>query len=386
VIPKRQVVFITPGLHGGGAERVLTVVANNLDQTKFQCSVISLGKEEESHDFTTVVRFHFMNSEGGTKQTPILRKLFGRIGVVWKLRQLLKKLPRDAVLVPFLEHTAVHLWMSTLFMPRSYVISLHIIESIYMRSRYTNGLRLSVEKWLFRRACHKASSILVPSEGVMEDLAEKFGVAAAKIKVIRNPIDLVTVTKQAENVPEIPLPAVSGGSLFVHVGRLVEQKNPQLVVKACKNLLHRWPDFTVLMLGSGPLEKTISSMILEEGLTKHVFMLGEVANPFPYMAKARALLLTSHYESFGLVLVEAMACGTVPIAVDCPVGPREVLEDGRTGLLVPTGDPDALAEAMLRIAHDDSLHSQLKEAGAKSVGKYDVHKVIPQWNEWLIQS
>ncbi len=383
---KRQVVFVTPGLHGGGAERVLAIVANNIDQTKFQCSVISLGKQEESRDFTTVVRFHFVNSEGGTKRRPIFRKIFGRIGVVWKLRQLLKELPRDAVLVPFLEHTAVHLWMSVLFTSRSYVIALHTVESNYLRSRYTNGLRRFAEKWLLRRACLKASAILVPSDGVKEDLIRNFGLTPAQIQVVPYPFDIMSITEQAKHVPEIPLPELNGRPLFLYAGRLVEEKNPQLLLQTCRCLLNTTPDFTVVILGSGPLEELINSMIRQEGLTGHVFLLGQVANPFPYMARARGLLLTSHYESFGLVLAEAMICGAVPIAVDCPVGPREVLDHGRSGLLVPIDDPDALAEAMLRIAHDDSLHSQQRAAGAQSVAKYDIHMVIPQWNEVLIQS
>ena len=84
-------------------------------------------------------------------------------------------------------------------------------------------------------------------------------------------------------------------------------------------------------------------------------------NPYALMALARGVLLTSEYESFGLVLVEAMICGAPPIATDCDSGPDEVLSDG-AGLLVPRNAPDAFADAMLRLIEDDALHENCANA------------------------
>jgi glycosyltransferase involved in cell wall biosynthesis len=99
------------------------------------------------------------------------------------------------------------------------------------------------------------------------------------------------------------------------------------------------------------------------------------------MARARALIVTSHVESFSLVLVEAMYCGAVAISVDCPFGPREVLENGRFGLLSPQNDAASLAESMQLIACDDDLYHRLRERGRERAQEYGLPRVIPDWEE-----
>jgi glycosyltransferase involved in cell wall biosynthesis len=84
------------------------------------------------------------------------------------------------------------------------------------------------------------------------------------------------------------------------------------------------------------------------GVSRDVALPGFVPDPFPYMARAGAFVLSSRWEGFGNVLVEAMACGCPVVSTDCPGGPREILEGGRFGELVPVGDGDAMAEAILR--------------------------------------
>jgi glycosyltransferase involved in cell wall biosynthesis len=112
-------------------------------------------------------------------------------------------------------------------------------------------------------------------------------------------------------------------------------------------------------------------------------LLGESSNPYPLMTLAHALVLTSRAESFALVLVEAMLCGTIPIAVDCPTGPREVLARGDFGVLVPPGDPAALADAMESAVAVRDRDSTRRRLGLDRAFQFDLALIAERWSQLL---
>jgi glycosyltransferase involved in cell wall biosynthesis len=114
-------------------------------------------------------------------------------------------------------------------------------------------------------------------------------------------------------------------------------------------------------------------------LDESAFLVGEQSNPFSWIAAADVLLLTSQFEAFALVLVEAMACGVPVISVDCPAGPAEVLNKGECGLLVPNDDPMSLADAVERLMDDTSLARHLVGLGYQRAQIFDVKKIISEW-------
>jgi glycosyltransferase involved in cell wall biosynthesis len=111
--------------------------------------------------------------------------------------------------------------------------------------------------------------------------------------------------------------------------------------------VRRERDVRLVVLGRGPLRERLSELAAELGVGEAVRMPGVVANPFAYLARASAFVLSSAWEGLPNVLLEALACGCPVVATDCPSGPREILADGRHGRLVPVADPEALAAAIL---------------------------------------
>ena len=139
--------------------------------------------------------------------------------------------------------------------------------------------------------------------------------------------------------------------MILSAGRLVGQKDFSTLIRAFAEVVKSRPARLVI-LGEGRERDALAALVRELGIGHAVELPGFVANPFAWMARARVFAVSSIYEGLSMVLVEAMACGTPVVSTDCPHGPREVLEDGRWGLLVPVGDAEALATAILETLRD----------------------------------
>ena len=132
------------------------------------------------------------------------------------------------------------------------------------------------------------------------------------------------------------------GPVLVAAGRLAPWKGFADLIRAMK-LLPRQRRARLMILGDGPLRSELEALIIELGLEDVVSLVGYVENPLKYFARADVFVLSSHVEGLPNVLVEAMMCGCTPVSTDCPTGPREVLQDGQYGYLVPVRDPVAMA-------------------------------------------
>jgi glycosyltransferase involved in cell wall biosynthesis len=299
------------------------------------------------------------------------------------LHEIFSLFSRDAILIPVMEEATIFVWLSQVFARRKYIASLHTVESLYIPQLYPDPQRRAVGEWLFAGACRGASLVTFPSEGCCKDLSQSYGVPPETIRVMPNPVDGSLIRRKSDEGLAFPIP--QGKTVFVHAGRLYPEKGHALLIEACRILHTSHKNFIVLCLGKGALRDTLQSQINAYGLQNHVLLLGEVENPYPYMAVSRALILSSAFESFALVLVEAMLCGAVPVATDCPYGPVEVLDGGRFGLLVPPHDPRALAEAMLRITYDSDLHSELRARGQARALEYDITTIARQWEGLIVE-
>jgi glycosyltransferase involved in cell wall biosynthesis len=149
--------------------------------------------------------------------------------------------------------------------------------------------------------------------------------------------------------------------LLIAAGRLASWKGFDDLIRAMKILVQNRPA-RLMILGDGPLRADLQTLIDELGLSGAVSLLGYVENPLKYFARADVFVLSSHVEGLPNVLVEAMMCGCTPVATDCPTGPREVLQDGKFGYLVPLRDPVALAAGIEKALDKPISKSLLDEA------------------------
>lgn len=190
-----------------------------------------------------------------------------------------------------------------------------------------------------------ADARVAVSAAVAEDLSRLSGLPAARYTVIHNPVPAGSC---AISDPAWAARAWHGweGKRVITVGRLKAQKNHSLLLRAFARVCEQM-DARLMILGVGELEQQIRRDIEIAGLAEKVLMPGHVADPMPYYRSADLFVLSSNYEGFGMVLVEALACGLPVVSTDCPGGPAEILQGGAYGRLVPVEDERRLAAAMV---------------------------------------
>lgn len=191
-----------------------------------------------------------------------------------------------------------------------------------------------------------ADGIVAVSHGVAQDLSDITGLSSNRIQVIYNPAFTPDILEKAKQPLEHPWFAPEEPPVILGVGRLEPQKDFANLIRAFALVRQERPA-RLMILGEGGERQNLSNLVRELGLENDISMLGFVSNPFPYMAKSAILALSSAWEGFANILVEAMALGTPVVSTNCQSGPAEVLDAGKYGLLVQVGDSNALGSAML---------------------------------------
>jgi glycosyltransferase involved in cell wall biosynthesis len=208
-------------------------------------------------------------------------------------------------------------------------------------------LRFRLRRAMIRLTYRHADHIVATSSGVANDVARLTGMPRPMIEVIPNPV----LSRHHAELAREPIdhPWLREGQLPVVLtaSRLTRQKDLPTMLRAFR-LVRDERSVRLLILGDGEERPSVERMIDELGLAADVLAPGSVPNAAPYMARAAVFCLSSRWEGFGNVLVEAMATGTPVVSTDCPSGPAEILDGGRYGALVPVGDARALSAAILR--------------------------------------
>jgi len=199
-------------------------------------------------------------------------------------------------------------------------------------------LKRQAMRWLYRRA----DALIAVSAGVAGDL-RSLGLAEDRIHVIHNPVDASRLRHLADVgtslVRQDKLPYV------VSIGRLVEQKDQQTLLRSYSMSALRESHHLVIV-GEGKQRVGLERLALDLGIADRLILTGVLDNPYRVLAEASLHALSSRWEGYPNVLLEALALGVPVVSTDCPFGPREMLDSGRYGRLVPMDDPVALAHAM----------------------------------------
>lgn len=368
--PANRIVFVINSLTAGGAEHALVELLVSLEDhlRDYSVHLVLLDVQEELHLVPPWVKRHDLNAN------------FSFFWSAASLIRLLRELA-PAVTVSFLNRSNCANVISSKILKYPCIIS----ERTHPTSRFGAGLSAVLTKAMMRLTYPHADQIIAVSQGVRDDLIANFGVDAAKICVIYNPIDTDRICERALEVPTIrvPLPYI------VSAGRLVPSKNFRLLIESFES---SGIDDNLVILGEGEEREELEGLISSLGLEGRVILLGHIQNPYPIIRGARMFVSSSNLEGFPNALIEAMALGCPVVAADCDAGPMEILTGkmqakctdvilAEYGILVPVNSADMLSKAM-RIGCCDSVRTKYSELSIKRASDFATRLSIEQY--WSI--
>jgi glycosyltransferase involved in cell wall biosynthesis len=233
--------------------------------------------------------------------------------------------------------------------------------------------------------CRAADLVVTTSRGVADDLVQTFRVPQSRVRVVHNPVDLAAIRSAAAE-PLDPVHAASWRRpVVVAAGRLAEAKNYPLLIAAMQTLRERTGlDARLFILGQGDCEMALRALITEKGLDGVVSLCGFQQNPWRYIARADVFALTSRYEGFGNVLVEAMACG-VPVVATMSPGTRDIVTSGVDGMLVEQHDPASFAAALAEVLTDEPLRRRRSDAARINADRFAAPAIASAYDRVLME-
>jgi glycosyltransferase involved in cell wall biosynthesis len=361
-----KLALVISSLAGGGAERVLATLANGWAATGIEITVITLaGAEADKYLLDPAVRRIPLGL--ASESANVLEALRNNILRVHALRRVIWECAADVV-ISFMYTTNMLCVLACSGLGAPVIVS--------DRSSLRDFPPRSVWHWLYRPLYRRAAALVVQTQRGADVACLRTGREAV---VIPNPLRLCA-TDAEQGVSKIFDPAC--GTLLA-MGRLAPEKGFDLLIEAFGRVASIHPGWRLLILGEGAERVGLSAAIRERGLVDRVSLAGFTSDPQKAMRQADLFALPSRFEGFPNGLLEAMAEGMPCISCDCPTGPRELIEHGKNGWLVPTEDIEALAKGLDLLMGDAELRLRLG-AQARSVRQsYSLAAILDKWNRLI---
>ncbi|MEW6558497.1 MAG: glycosyltransferase, partial [Elusimicrobiota bacterium] len=228
-----------------------------------------------------------------------------------------------------------------------------------------------------------SDGVLCLSKGILQDLKETYNI---KTKIFVHPscVDLQNIKTLSKETLDEPWLLEDKRKTIIYVGRLSNrQKRIDILLKAINIIKNEDLPFKVLIIGDGEDRAFLEEMSKDFDLEGIIYFLGYKKNPYKYYAISDLFVLTSDFEGFANVIIEAMACGLPIIATDCPSGPSEILENGKCGILVQRGDYITLANEILHVLQNEEFNKELRNNASIRVRDFEYKKVFKEFNNFM---
>jgi glycosyltransferase involved in cell wall biosynthesis len=246
-----------------------------------------------------------------------------------------------------------------------------VSDHCHLSMQYDAPNKLLALKWSVRLLYPFAHARVVVSEGAADDLARLSGLRRGTFEVVYNPVERIA----GEQSPKLKDMWDTEGSRIISVGTLKAQKNHKLLIRSFARL-RKTRTAKLMIVGEGDLRSELIREAERLGIVSEIVLPGFVYDVAGLLASADLFVLSSDYEGFGIVLIEAMRCGIPVVATDCPSGPAEILANGKFGRLVPCGDERALAEAMEAALREPRAPETLRARAEEISGETPIRRYV----------
>ena len=351
---KDKILFVNSRLSDGGAERVMTLLANEFANHYDVSMILVREKREEIYQLDSrIEKIQLEYGNSGTIRRQLKRVLY--------VRKYIREIDPNLV-ISFVEDINVVTLLACIGLNKKIIVSERCnpksnigFVGTFVRSFIQKFIYLLADKVIFQTEYAKSCfSLKIQKRSV----------------VIPNPVN-----------PEIPEPYTGmRNKEIVAVGRYEKQKNFPMLIEAFAKFVKEHLDYKLTIYGEGPLRSEYKLLLNELGISEKVNLAGYVSDVNNKMKSAMMYVSSSDYEGISNSMIEALAMGVPTICTDCPVGgARMMINDGKNGLLTPVGDVESLYEAMSKVADDEKLTQVLAENAIKIRENYSIEKIFKMW-------
>ena len=355
---KKIAFFIQNGVNViGGAERILSIIASELANNGYEIIIISNDKGTPAFDISPKIKIMSLGMTFG--KTKLIRRT-KPIFYIPKLRKILKSEKVD-ILIPLMSESAI---MSILSRTKGLKIYPWIHDSYYAP--------LNLQDGIFR----------------------KYFLGKIDRLIVLNTLDYKAYSNHIKNITRIPNPSYFktknasklDNKVIISAGRLDEIKGFDSLIKAFKNVSIKHPDWKLKIFGAdwGEKEK-LEKLILDLELEGKAFLMGAVSNIQEEYLKADIYAMTSKFECFPMVLLEAKECGLPVVTFDCKSGPRDIVKDNIDGFLVEPENIELFSDKLLELIENKEKLIEFGKAAKENIKEFELEKIIEKWKKLLDQ-
>ncbi|PIQ48598.1 MAG: hypothetical protein COW03_09450 [Cytophagales bacterium CG12_big_fil_rev_8_21_14_0_65_40_12] len=364
---KKKILFVRPTLGYGGADRVTLNLLKGFDREAYTCDLALMRAEGEF-----------------IPDIPQDVKVFDlKANSLWSMWQPLKRLLKTS------DYDILYSTCGGASMPMMLAVLLAKYRGVTVvsernilfppnKSKLKRRLMLLLKSVLYKRA----TWVTAVSKGVAEECIQGLGLSHARVVVVNNPIINEDLVLGKDEILENTF-FQKFDQIMLSIGRFEWQKDYDTLLEAFEKVAQINTNVGLFILGKGPLAAHYKAKIAAMGLQERIELGGFDKNPFKYLSACDVYVLSSRHEGMPGVLIQAMACGTACVATDCPTGPNELIIHEVNGLLVPVGDVEGMAEAMLKILHDKALRTRFAQHAPASVLRFHADKAITSYFNFL---
>lgn len=339
----KRIILVIPTLKQGGAERVISLLADNWCINNNEIHLVLLAKGEYFYEINKKVHIHELNFEN---INPLL-KIFYELITLYKLRNILHRTNPDFVLCFMTKYNILTLIASRFLKPR-----------VYVSDRSNPKTKLSFSLELLRKITYKWATGIIAQTSLAKEIIEK-QTKNFNIQIIPNPVREI----RTYNI-------INKEKIILCVGRLVNEKGQKYLLEAFAKLNHK--DWKLVLLGDGPLLNDLKKLARKLDLMEQLILPGAVTNVDEWLAKSSIFAFPSISEGFPNALLEAMTAGLPCISFDCDAGPRDIIKNGINGILIELYNIDSFSEKLELLINNIELRTSLGIEAKKIREEYDV--------------